>query len=193
MTTTFAGPQLRGMTPAGPLIPELGVSLLAGRTADPARVLDEAVAAERLGLSAVWIAERFDTKELAVLCAAMAARTQHIRLGFGSLAVGSRNPVYAAATATTFQGLFGDRLMLGLARGLGAVLLNQGMTVPTMKWLRGLRRHPARALRRRGGHLRRPGGDVPAGAPGGPSAAAAADYVELQLGARPQGARPDSP
>lgn len=130
---TWTGPQLRGMTPCGPLIPELGVSLLAGRTADPARVLEEVVEAEALGLSTVWIAERFDTKELAVLCAAMAARTQHIRMGFGSLAVGSRNPVYSAATATTFQGLFGDRLMLGLARGLGAVLLNQGMTVPTMK------------------------------------------------------------
>ncbi|MGQ0629610.1 MAG: TIGR03857 family LLM class F420-dependent oxidoreductase [Sporichthyaceae bacterium] len=125
--------KFRGMTPSGPLIPELGVSLLAGRTTDPARVLDEVVEAERIGLSAVWIAERFDTKELAVLCGAMAARTQHIRMGFGSLAVGSRNAVYSAATATTFQGLFGDRLMLGLARGLGAVLLNQGMTVPTMR------------------------------------------------------------
>jgi 5,10-methylenetetrahydromethanopterin reductase len=130
---TWTGPQLRGMTPAGPLIPELGISLLGGRTADPARALDDIVAAERLGLSSAWIAERFDTKELAVLCGAMAARTQHIRLGFGSLAVGSRNPVYSAATATTFQALFGDRLLLGLARGLGAVLLNQGMTVPTMK------------------------------------------------------------
>ncbi|MGQ0623449.1 MAG: TIGR03857 family LLM class F420-dependent oxidoreductase [Sporichthyaceae bacterium] len=123
----------RAMTPPGPLIDELGVSLLAGRTADPARVLDEAVEAERIGVSTVWIAERFDTKELAVLCGAMAARTRHLRMGFGSLAVGSRNAVYSAATATTFQGLFGDRLMLGLARGLGAVLNNQGMSVPTMR------------------------------------------------------------
>jgi probable F420-dependent oxidoreductase len=121
------------MTSSGPLIPELGVSLIPGRTPDPAGVLDEVVAAEQLGLSAVWIAERFDTKELAVLCGAMAARTQHIRMGFGSLAVGSRNPVYAAATAMTFQSLFGDRLLMGLARGLAAVLLNQGMTVPTMQ------------------------------------------------------------
>jgi probable F420-dependent oxidoreductase len=126
-------PDFRGMTPAGPLIPELGVSLLAGRTADPARVLDDIVEAERIGLSAAWIAERFDTKELAVLCGAMAARTQHIRLGFGSLAAGSRNAVHAAGTATTFQGLFGDRLLMGLARGLADVLLNQGMTVPTMR------------------------------------------------------------
>lgn len=131
--TTWTGPAMRGMTPAGPLIPELGVSLIPGRTPDPAGVLDEVVEAERIGLSAVWIAERFDTKELAVLCGAMAARTQHIRMGFGSLAVGSRNPVYSAATAMTFQSLFGDRLFLGLARGLGAVLLNQGMTVPTMR------------------------------------------------------------
>jgi len=126
-------PAFRDMTPAGPLIPELGVSLLAGRTADPSRVLDDIVEAERIGLSAAWIAERFDTKELAVLCAAMAARTQHIRMGFGSLAAGSRNVVYSAATAMTFQGLFGDRLMMGLARGLGDVLLHQGMTVPTMR------------------------------------------------------------
>lgn len=129
----MSGPAFRGMTPCGPLIPELGVSLLGGRTSDPARALEEVVEAERLGLSAAWIAERFDTKELAVLCGAMAARTQHIRMGFGSLAVGSRNAVYSAATATTFQGLFGDRLFMGLARGLAAVLLNQGMTVPTMR------------------------------------------------------------
>ncbi|MCU1691582.1 MAG: putative F420-dependent oxidoreductase, family [Frankiales bacterium] len=136
MTTlapTWTGPQLRGMTPSGSLIPELGVSLIPGRTPDPAGVLDEVVAAEQLGLSCVWIAERFDTKELAVLCGAMAARTKEIRMGFGSLAVGSRNPVYSAATAMTFQSLFGDRLMLGLARGLAAVLVDQGMTVPTMK------------------------------------------------------------
>jgi probable F420-dependent oxidoreductase len=120
------------MTPCGPLIPELGVCLLPGRTPDPAAVLNQVVEAEQLGLSAVWIAERFDTKELGVLCGAMAARTSHIRMGFGSMAAGSRNPVLAAATATTFQSLFGDRLMMGLARGLSAVLLNQGMTVPTM-------------------------------------------------------------
>lgn len=130
---TWTGPQMRGMTPSGPLIPELGISLIPGRTPDPAGVLQEVVEAEKIGLSAVWIAERFDTKELAVLCGAMAARTEHIRMGFGSLAVGSRNPVYSAATAMTFQSLFGDRLLLGLARGLGAVLLNQGMTVPTMR------------------------------------------------------------
>lgn len=129
---TWAGPQLRGMTPCGPLIPEIGICLLGGRTQDPVRALEEVVEAEGLGLSAVWIAERFDSKELAVLCSAMAARTTHIRLGFGSIAVGSRNPVYTAATGTTFQGLFGDRLMMGLARGLGAVLKNQGMSVPTM-------------------------------------------------------------
>ncbi|MGQ0466693.1 MAG: TIGR03857 family LLM class F420-dependent oxidoreductase [Sporichthyaceae bacterium] len=128
----WTGPQLRGMTPCGPLIPELGMCLLPGRTHNSAGVLDQAVEAERLGLSAVWIAERFDSKELAVTCAAMAARTQHLRIGFGSVAAGSRNAVYAAATATTFQGLFGDRLMFGLARGLGSVLLNQGMSVPSM-------------------------------------------------------------
>ena len=130
---SWAGPQLRSMTPCGSLIPELGICLLPGRTPNPAQALDDVVEAEWLGLSAVWIAERFDTKELAVLSSAMAARTQHIRMGFGSLAAGSRNAVYAAATATTFQGLFGDRLMMGLARGLGSVLLNQGMTVPSMR------------------------------------------------------------
>jgi probable F420-dependent oxidoreductase len=132
VTARWAGPQLRGMTPCGSLIPELGMCLLPGRAPDPAAVLDQAVEAERLGLSAIWIAERFDSKELAVLCSAMAARTSQIRMGFGSLAAGSRNAVHTAATATSFQGIFGDRLMLGVARGLGSVLLNQGMTVPSM-------------------------------------------------------------
>jgi alkanesulfonate monooxygenase SsuD/methylene tetrahydromethanopterin reductase-like flavin-dependent oxidoreductase (luciferase family) len=45
---------------------ELGVYLLGGRIKDPARAMDEAVEAERIGLTSAWIAERFDMKELGV-------------------------------------------------------------------------------------------------------------------------------
>jgi len=118
--------------PDGP-IAELGVYLLGGRVKDPARALDEVVEAEELGLTSAWIAERFDMKELGVLCGAMAARTDRIKVGMGSVAAGSRNPMVTAAMGATMQGLFGDRLLLGLARGLWGINEHHGMHKPTMQ------------------------------------------------------------
>jgi 5,10-methylenetetrahydromethanopterin reductase len=114
-------------------IDELGVYLLGGRVKDPARALDEVVEAEQLGLTSAWIAERFDMKELGVLCGALAARTERIRIGMGSVAAGSRNPMVTAAMGATMQGVFGDRLLLGLARGLWGINEHHGMPKPTMQ------------------------------------------------------------
>ncbi|WP_250284024.1 MULTISPECIES: TIGR03857 family LLM class F420-dependent oxidoreductase [unclassified Frankia] len=113
-------------------IDELGIYLLPGRVKDPARAITEAIDAERLGLTSAWIAERLDMKELGVLCGAVAASTQRIRLGMGSIAAGSRHPLMTAAAGSTMQETFGDRLLLGLARGLGSVLGDHGMPVPKM-------------------------------------------------------------
>ncbi|MGE4426795.1 MAG: TIGR03857 family LLM class F420-dependent oxidoreductase [Solirubrobacteraceae bacterium] len=116
---------------AGP-IDELGVYLLPGRVKDPARAIAEAVEAERIGLTSAWIAERLDMKELGVLAGAVAASTQRISIGLGSIAAGTRHPLMTAALGSTMQEAFGDRLLVGLARGLRSVLDDHGMLVPRM-------------------------------------------------------------
>lgn len=119
------------MSAATPL-PELGIYLLPGRVKDPARAITEAIDAERLGLTSAWVAERFDMKELGVICGAVAARTERIKIGMGSISAGTRNPIMTAALGATMQQTFGDRLLLGFARGLHGVNDSHGMTRPSM-------------------------------------------------------------
>jgi probable F420-dependent oxidoreductase len=114
-------------------IDELGIYLLPGRVTDPSRAIDEATQAEELGLTSAWVAERFDTKELGVLAGAVAARTERIKFGMGSIAVGTRHPMITAAMAATMQQAFGNRLILGLARGLSGINDKAGMGSPTMR------------------------------------------------------------
>ncbi|MGW4070262.1 hypothetical protein [Nocardia grenadensis] len=52
--------------------PELGCYGLAGHATDPHILLDEAHCAERLGLGAIFLSERFNTKEAFALAAAAA-------------------------------------------------------------------------------------------------------------------------
>lgn len=114
------------MTKTGP-IEELGIYLAPGRVTDASRTLDQAVEAEQLGLTSAWIAERFDTKELGVTSGAVAARTERIMVGMGSIASGTRNALVTAAMGATMQSTFGDRLLLGLARGLSGINDRAGM------------------------------------------------------------------
>jgi probable F420-dependent oxidoreductase len=114
-------------------IEELGIYLLPGRVTDSYRAIDEAIESEELGLSSAWIAERFDTKELGVLSGAIAARTTRIKVGMGSIAAGTRNPMVTAAMGGTMQQAFGNRLLLGLARGLSGINDKHGMGSPTMQ------------------------------------------------------------
>lgn len=116
-----------------PPIQELGIYLLPGRIKDPARALVEARQAEELGLSAVWVAERHDLKDAGVMVGAVAASTQRIKVGLGSVAAGTRLPVVTAALASTAQEMFGERLLFGIARGFPDVTEPHGMRLPTMK------------------------------------------------------------
>ena len=132
MPTTAIWTEHHVTTAEAPL-DELGIYLLGGRVKDPARAIDEARTAESLGLTSAWVAERFDMKELGVLSGAVAASTGTIKFGMGSIAAGTRTPAVTAAMAATFQQTFGDRLHLGLARGLWGINEKGGMGKPTMQ------------------------------------------------------------
>ncbi|MGQ0631217.1 MAG: TIGR03857 family LLM class F420-dependent oxidoreductase [Sporichthyaceae bacterium] len=113
-------------------IPELGIYMLPGRIKDPARALSEAVQAEALGLRTAWLAERYDIKEMGVLCGAMAARTERIKIGMGSIAMATRHPLMTAAMCATMQQTFGNRTVVSLARGLDDVTTPHGMAKYTL-------------------------------------------------------------
>ena len=76
MTTNDAG--------AAALFEKFGTYILPGRVSDPRRGIDEAKEAERLGLGAVWISERYASKEPAVLSGAVSEATNNIRIVCGS-------------------------------------------------------------------------------------------------------------
>jgi len=112
---------------AGPdvLFEKIGTYILPGRVRDPLRGIDEAREAERLGLGAVWISERYATKEPAVLCGAVSQITQRVRI-VGTMYVTVRNPVVTASVCNLMQALSGNRFALLLARGVAWHLATLG-------------------------------------------------------------------
>ncbi len=87
-----------------------------------AATLEECVLAERLGFEAVYISEHhglpdgfYSTPFL--VSAAIAARTQRVRLWIGILLLPLYHPVHVAEQAAALDGLSGGRLELGVAVG----------------------------------------------------------------------------
>jgi 5,10-methylenetetrahydromethanopterin reductase len=62
-----------------------------------------------------------------------AALTQRIRFASGVIVAGSRHPLLAATWASTMQGLFGERVIVGLGRGNRPSLDPQGVPVLSLQ------------------------------------------------------------
>ena len=90
-------------------------SQTSGRT--PAQGIQDGVDAERIGFRRVFVSERWNLKESAVLLGAVGARTSQIGLGTGLFNASARNPLHAAAFGSTMQASFGPRFVMGLGRG----------------------------------------------------------------------------
>ncbi|WP_241385662.1 TIGR03857 family LLM class F420-dependent oxidoreductase [Rhodococcus sp. CH91] len=101
----------------GPACPELGFYGLAGHAEDPRELLDELVVAERIGLGSVFLSERFDTKDAAVLAGAAAATTRTLGIGTAATNPHTRHPLVSATMATTLHRMSRGRYALGLGRG----------------------------------------------------------------------------
>jgi len=100
---------------------ELGAYVLPGRVSDPRPALDQARAAERLGLGTVWLSERWGTKDFAVLAGALGQVTSQAKIAAGITHFGVRHPAVLASMAMTAQGLTGGRLVLGFGRSVAAM------------------------------------------------------------------------
>ena len=117
------------------LFDKVGTYILPGRVSDPVRGLGEAKEAERLGLGAVWISERYATKEPAVLSGAVSQLTEKVRIG-GTMYATLRHPVVTASVANLMQSLSGNRFRLLLARGVASHLATLGSPPITFERLR---------------------------------------------------------
>src|SRR5262245_2739278 len=97
--------------------PELGFYTLPGRVSDPRPMLDDVAAGERAGLGSVWISERHDVKEAAVLSGAASARTSEMAIAVGVTNPNTRHVMVTAAVGATMSALTGGRFALGFGRG----------------------------------------------------------------------------
>lgn len=108
----------------------IGVLDLAGRShgetnADAvAGSIRLAVRAEELGYTRFWVAEHHGMPSIAssapaVLIAAIAARTQRIRVGSGGVMLPNHAPLVVAEQFGTLRALYGDRIDLGIGRAPG--------------------------------------------------------------------------
>jgi 5,10-methylenetetrahydromethanopterin reductase len=94
---------------------EYGLALPLG--APVARVVDVAAEAERLGYRWLWVNDDRLERDPFTLLAAIAERTEHIRLGPGVTNPYSRHPALLATAIATLDELSGGRAVLGLGAG----------------------------------------------------------------------------
>ncbi|MDN3357573.1 TIGR03857 family LLM class F420-dependent oxidoreductase [Actinomadura sp. DC4] len=107
---------------------ELGFYGLAGHSATPRDLITEIRDGERLGLGAVFLSERFTTKEAATLSGVAGAVSERMGIATAATNHNTRHPLLTATYATTMHRLTGGRFALGLGRGFD--LLFDVMGVP---------------------------------------------------------------
>lgn len=117
---------------------DLSIYVLPGRAPDPNVGLQEAADAEAAGFGGIYVSERLDVKDAAVVCGGVVARTDHIRVGTALIHQGTRHPLTLASMAATLQLMSGGRFVLGIGRGLGALAPSLGVNKPTLASLEHL-------------------------------------------------------
>jgi probable F420-dependent oxidoreductase len=109
---------------------DLGAYALPGRVADPRPGLEQAILGEALGLGSIWVAERWEKKEIAATLGALTQRTGRVKLVAGMTHFGTRHPIVLAGMASTLQALSGNRFVLGFGRSVAFIWKNLGIPVP---------------------------------------------------------------
>lgn len=99
---------------------ELGYYALSRHPVDPGHLVEEAAVAERIGLGAAFVSERFNIKDAAVLSGALGAATSRMGIATAATNHNTRHPIVTATMAATLAELTQDRFALGLVRGITA-------------------------------------------------------------------------
>jgi 5,10-methylenetetrahydromethanopterin reductase len=114
---------------------EIGFYGLAGHSGTPRDLVGEVADAERLGLGSVFLSERFNTKEAAVLSGAAGAVSTTLGIATAATNSNTRHPLLTATFATTMHRLTGGRFTLGLGRGFDPLFDVMGLPRVTMAQL----------------------------------------------------------
>jgi probable F420-dependent oxidoreductase len=105
-------------TSGTPALAELGFYVLAGQPSSSRDALAEVRAADAMGLGTAFVSERYNLKEAAVLCGAVGAVSERIRIQTAATNHNTRHPVVTAGFARTMQSLTDGRFVLGIGRGV---------------------------------------------------------------------------
>jgi probable F420-dependent oxidoreductase len=105
----------------------LGAYVLPGRVDDPRPAIAQARAAEELGLGAVWVGERFGTKDAGALAAAIGQATTTLRIGTAITTFLSRHHLSLASLCMTIQAMTGGRFTLGVGRSVPPLWRSLGL------------------------------------------------------------------
>jgi 5,10-methylenetetrahydromethanopterin reductase len=106
---------------------KLGAYVLPGRVDDPRPAIEQARAAEQLGLRAVWIGERFGTKDAGALAAAIGQATSRVGVGTAITTFRTRHHLSLASLAMTIQALTDGRFILGVGRSVAPLWRSLGL------------------------------------------------------------------
>jgi len=109
----------------------LGVYVLPGRISEPSAAIGQARAAEHLGLGAVWLGERYGSKDLGIIAGAVGQATSRITVGSGIAHFLVRHPITMASMAMTFQAMTGRPFILGVGRSVGPLWTAFGLPAMT--------------------------------------------------------------
>lgn len=104
--------------------------MLPGRVVDPLPGLQQAVIGEELGLGSIWVAERWEKKEIASVLGALSQKTSKVKIVAGMTHFGTRHPIVLAGMASTLQALSGDRFVLGFGRSVAFIWKSLGIPLP---------------------------------------------------------------
>jgi 5,10-methylenetetrahydromethanopterin reductase len=114
---------------------ELGFYTLAGHPESPRDLIREVRRAEEIGLGSVFISERWNVKEAAVLSGAAGAVSERISIATAATNHNTRHPVITGSYATTMHRMTGGRFTLGLGRGIAPLFTMVGLPPVTIAQL----------------------------------------------------------
>src|SRR3981081_702828 len=98
MSVTTATAPL-GSEQLAPLVEDMSIWIIPGRTKEPGQAITQGIEAERLGVNRGFLSERFDLKDAGALLGGVLARTTRLHAATGIAAAGARSPLMTASMA----------------------------------------------------------------------------------------------